>query len=374
MFGKPFRLGILGGGQLGAMLMRHAMDFGVEVRVMDNDPKAPCARYTKDFVQGSLMDYDAVVAFAKDLDALTIEIEAVNVDALKALRDGGLRVWPSPELIETIQDKGTQKEALKSAGVPVAPGIFIADKNELRHHASRLPAVLKLRRGGYDGKGVMVLREEADFEEAFDAPCVLENLVDIKDEIAVLVARNERGEVAIYDPVRMVFDERLHLLDYQACPTGLSKELEAEAVVLARQVAEGMNLIGLLAIEMFVTHDGRILVNELAPRPHNSGHHTIEACHTSQYENLLRVLLNLPLGSAATVQASVMVNIIEPETAKREAMYDALHQSLSTEGLHLHWYGKSGGRPGRKMGHLTLCAQDVETAQSRASHLRDLLK
>lgn len=374
MFDKPFRLGILGGGQLGAMLIRHAVDFGVDVRVMDSDAAAPCARYTKDFVQGSLMDYDAVMAFAKNLDALTIEIEAVNVDALKALRDAGLRVWPSPELIETIQDKGTQKEALVASGIPVAEGTFIASKNELRENAGKLPAVLKLRRGGYDGKGVMVLRSASDIDNAFDGPCILEELVDIEHEIAVMVARNEAGDTAVYDPVRMVFDPKLNLLDYQVCPAGISSELEAEATALASRVAEGMNLVGLLAIEMFVTRDGKLLVNELAPRPHNSGHHTIEACYTSQYESLLRVLLGLPLGSAATVQSSVMVNIIEPAAERRNKMYAALHGALSAEGLHLHWYGKGGGRPGRKMGHITVCADDVETAQSRASQIRELLK
>ncbi len=374
MFDKPFRLGILGGGQLGAMLIRQAIDFGVEVCVMDGDVAAPCARYTESFVHGSLMDYDAVVDFAKGLDALTIEIETVNVDALKALRDAGLRVWPSPELIETIQDKGTQKEALIAADIPVAPGIFIADKEELRAYASRLPAVLKLRRGGYDGKGVMVLRGKADIDTAFDRPCILEELVDIGQEVAVIVARNEAGEVAVYDPVRMVFDPKLHLLDYQVCPADLSAAQETEAISLARRVAEGLNLVGLLAIEMFVTRDSRILVNELAPRPHNSGHHTIEACATSQYENLLRVLLSLPIGSPATIQSSVMVNLIEPQADVRDAMYGALQNSLGTEGMHLHWYGKSGGRPGRKMGHVTVCADGVETAQARASDLRDLLK
>lgn len=374
MFDKPFRLGILGGGQLGAMLIRHAIDFGVEVRVMDGDVAAPCARYTNAFVHGSLMDYDAVVDFANGLDALTIEIESVNVDALKALRDAGLRVWPSPELIETIQDKGTQKEALIAADIPVARGIFIADKEELRAHASDLPAVLKLRRGGYDGKGVMLLREAAEIDAAFDGPCILEELVDIEQEVAIIVARNEAGEVAVYDPVRMVFDPKLHLLDYQVCPAGLSAAQETEAISLARRVAEGLNLVGLLAIEMFVTRDGRVLVNELAPRPHNSGHHTIEACATSQYENLLRVLLDLPIGSPATIQSSVMVNLIEPPADVRAAMYDALRKSLGTEGLHLHWYGKSGGRPGRKMGHVTVCADGNETAQARASEIRLLLK
>jgi 5-(carboxyamino)imidazole ribonucleotide synthase len=374
MFNKPFRLGILGGGQLGAMLIRHAIDFGLEVRVMDGDASAPCARYTNSFVQGSLMDYDTVVQFARGLDALTIEIESVNVDALKAVRDAGLRVFPSPELIETIQDKGTQKQALIDAGIPVAPGQFIGNRSELKQHVSRLPAVFKLRRGGYDGKGVMMLHGEADIETAFDGPCILEELVDIEQEIAVIVARNENGEASIYDPVRMVFDEKLNLLDYQVCPAGLPAELERQALNLARRVAEGLNLIGLLAIEMFVTRDGRILVNELAPRPHNSGHHTIEACGTSQYENLLRVLLGLPVGSPATLQSSVMVNIIEPQTESRDAMYSALQNSLDAEGLHLHWYGKGGGRPGRKMGHITVCADDVETAQGRASHLRDLLK
>lgn len=374
MFNKPFRLGVLGGGQLGAMLARHAIDFGVELRFMDNDPAAPCARYTAAFVQGSLMDYDAVVEFAEGLDALTIEIETVNVDALKAIRDTGVRVWPSPELIETIQDKGTQKQALMDAGIPVAPGIFVANAADLRQHSSRLPAVLKLRRGGYDGKGVMVLRNESDLETAFDAPCVLEDLVDIEQEIAVIVARNESGEVAVYDPVRMVFDPKLNLLDFQVCPAGLPVELEQEAISLARKVAEGLDLVGLLAIEMFVTRDGSILVNELAPRPHNSGHHTIEACATSQYENLLRVLLGLPVGSPVALQSSVMVNIIEPQADARKTMYNALQESLGTEGVHLHWYGKSGGRPGRKMGHITVCAGDVETAQTRALQLRNMLK
>lgn len=374
MFSNTIKLGVLGGGQLGAMLIRHAIDFGLDVRVMDADASAPCARYSGSFVQGSLLDYEAVMKFGEGLDVLTIEIEAVNVEALKSLRDRGLKVWPAPELIEMIQDKGTQKKALMEAGIPVVPGVRVESKEALRQHVHRLPAVLKLRKGGYDGKGVMILHEPSDINEAFDGPCVLEELADIAHEIAVMVARNEKGETVAYDPVRMVFDEALHLLDYQVCPAGLSDELRKEAVSLAVRVAEGLHLVGLLAIEMFVTRDGRVLVNELAPRPHNSGHHTIEACETSQYENLLRAVLGLALGSTRIVQDSVMVNIIEPSAEWRKAMYDSLQSALSKPGVHLHWYGKGGGRPGRKMGHITVCSNKLDDALVHAIELRSILK
>jgi len=366
MFSKPFRLGVLGGGQLGAILIRHAVDFGLEVHVMDADPTAPCARYSPHFTQGSLRDAEAVKAFAHGLDALTIEIEAVNVEALKAVRDAGLRVYPSPEIIEAIQDKGTQKERLQQQGIPIVPGVLVEDRAALKALSPKLPAVLKLRRDGYDGKGVMMLRTAEDLDTAFDAPSVVEELVDIGHEIAVIVARGHDGKTAVYDPVRMVFDPALNLLDYQVCPAGLTAQQEAEAKALALRVAKGFDLVGILAIEMFVTADGRILVNELAPRPHNSGHHTIEACATSQYEALLRCLTHSPMGSPATVQPSVMVNLIEPAADAREAFDAALRAALRVEGAHLHWYGKGRGRAGRKLGHITFTAPNLATAQARA--------
>jgi 5-(carboxyamino)imidazole ribonucleotide synthase len=367
------KVGILGGGQLGAMLIRSAIDLGLDISVMDGSAEAPCARYSSKFTQGSLMDYDAVMAFGENLDVLTIEIEAVNVQAMKDLEAKGVKVFPSPRVVELIQDKWTQKTFLQEAGIPVVPGVSVMNRAELAEKNPTLPSVLKLCRAGYDGRGVMMLRSKDDFVTAFDAPSVIEECVAIRQEISVIVARNEQGEIRCYDAVEMVFNPERFILDFQVCPANISMKEAEEAQALAKRVAEALNLVGIVAVEMFITEGGQILINELAPRPHNSGHHTIEACVTSQYEQLLRAILGLPLGDTRTTAPSVMVNILEAAIDKQATMREGLQSVQALEDAHIHWYGKGGGKEGRKMGHITITAHSAEAAMRKAETIRSLL-
>ncbi|RYE25065.1 MAG: 5-(carboxyamino)imidazole ribonucleotide synthase [Sphingobacteriales bacterium] len=368
------KVGILGGGQLGAMLLRHAIDLGLNVKIMDKDDSAPAARYSAFFQPGSPASFDDVLAFGKNVDVLTIEMENVNTDALKQLEKSGVKVYPSPNIIETIKDKSIQKQFLQSNNIPVVPGITVFNKEDLRAHADMLPGCLKKCNGGYDGYGVMMIESEKDIDQAFDEPSVLEKKVDIKHEIAVIVSRDIYGTVECYDPVMMVFDKVRNILEYQLCPAGLSHDKSMECISLAIKIAEALKLVGILAVEMFITAEDTVLVNELAPRPHNSGHHTIEACTTSQYEQLIRAIVGMPLGATSLIMPNAMVNILEPAGATKQGMENALHKILSLENAHLHWYGKESGRAGRKMGHVTITENTMELAMSKAIKIRQILK
>ncbi|UPK72118.1 5-(carboxyamino)imidazole ribonucleotide synthase [Chitinophaga filiformis] len=369
---ENLKIGILGGGQLGGMLIRHAIDLGLSISVMDKDANAPCARYTSSFFQGSPTSYEDVLAFGKDLDVITIEMEAVNIDALRELEKQGKKVFPAPDTIKVIQDKYTQKQFLLSHNIPVVPGEAIEDRNDLYKHENKLPGCLKKRRNGYDGYGVMVLKTSADIAAAFDEPSVLEELVDIKNEISVIVARNEQGDVKCYDAVMMVFSGEKFVLDFQEAPAQLEEGILKEATILAEKIADALKLVGILAVEMFVTKDNKVLVNELAPRPHNSGHHTIEASNTSQYEQLLRAILGLPLGDTSLHCPSLMINILET-AALISNRQEKLQSLLAVEGAHLHWYGKKGNRIGRKIGHITITGSTMEGVISKAATIRKIL-
>ncbi|ACU63128.1 5-(carboxyamino)imidazole ribonucleotide synthase [Chitinophaga pinensis] len=369
---ENLKVGILGGGQLGGMLIRHAIDLGLSISVMDKDPNAPCARYTSSFVCADPKSYEDVLEFGKGLDVITIEMEAVNIDALRELEKQGKKVFPTPDTIKVIQDKFTQKQFLLSHNIPVVPGDAIEDRNELYKYENKLPGCLKKRRNGYDGYGVMVLKSGADIATAFDEPCVLEELVDIKHEIAVIVARNEHGAVTCYDPVMMVFSEEKFVLESQVAPAQLAEGMQEEATRLAEKIADALQLVGILAVEMFVTKDNRILVNELAPRPHNSGHHTIEASTTSQYEQLLRAILGLPLGDTSLHLPSLMLNLLETAALAANRV-EKLKALLDIPGAHLHWYGKKGSRIGRKVGHVTITGSTMEAIAVKAETIREIL-
>ncbi|NDC40743.1 MAG: 5-(carboxyamino)imidazole ribonucleotide synthase [Chitinophagia bacterium] len=371
---NDLKIGILGGGQLGAMLLRYAIDYGLQVAFLDTSASAPCARYSNNYQVGDPLSYDDVLRFGKGLDIISIEKEAVNIEALKTLRERGVRVYPEPETIAIIQDKFAQKEFLREHGFPVVSGWLVADKASLAEHTTRFPAVLKQCKGGYDGKGVIVVKTLEDVPGGFNGPYVLEELVDIHDELSVIVSRNEAGVIECYDPVTMIFDKERMLLDFQVCPAGLSEDVALRVCALAARIAEAINLTGIMAVEMFVGGNGKVYVNELAPRPHNSGHHTIEAAATSQFEQQLRVMLGLPLGSARTTSPSVMMNILEPAAHRKHIIMEALKTLLCTNDVHLHWYGKGGGVEGRKMGHITITDVSREEAISKAIMIRHLLK
>lgn len=370
---KDFRLGVLGGGQLGRMLIQSGIDFNITFSVLDPDASAPCHQISE-FTQGKLTDYETVMAFGKSCDLITIEIENVNTKALKDLEKKGKKVFPQPHIIELIQDKRTQKEFFQKNGIPTAEFILTENRNEVTSNASFLPAVNKLAKEGYDGRGVQVIRDAKDLDKAFDAPGLLEKLVDFEKEIAIIVAKNESGEVRTYPPVEMVFHPEKNLVEYLFAPANISQNIAADADRIAKKVIESLGLIGILAVEMFVTKDGKVLVNEIAPRPHNSGHQTIEANETSQYEQHLRAILNQPLGATSMRSPSAMVNLLGEEGYTGDAQYQGMEEVLKLEGVHVHLYGKKITKPFRKMGHVTIVDKDVESLNKKATFVKDNLK
>ena len=367
-------LGVLGGGQLGRMLIQSAIDFNLRVHVLDPNPLAPCHAIAAQFTAGSLTDFDTVYAFGKTCDLLTIEIENVNTEALKKLRDEGLPVYPEPEVIELIQDKRAQKQFYQEHSIPTADFVLTETRADLTQHVARLPAVHKLGRAGYDGRGVQKLRSEADLPQGFDQPGLLEDLIDFEKEIAVIVARNARGEVITFPVVELVFHPEKNLVEYLFAPAQLSEPLAQQADQLARTVIERLNMTGLLAVEMFVTPQGEVLVNEVAPRTHNSGHHTIEANITSQFEQHLRAILNMPLGATATKTPAAMINLLGEEGHEGSARYEGLDSALASEGVSVHLYGKNVTKPFRKMGHVTVVAPTVSDLTEKVNTLQQTIK
>ncbi|MCS6985040.1 MAG: 5-(carboxyamino)imidazole ribonucleotide synthase [Leptospiraceae bacterium] len=368
------RLGILGGGQLGRMLIRYAMDLNIHPLVLDPDPSCAAHRFAYEFTTGSLLDFETVCRFGRTCDVLTFEIENVNSQALAELVDEGIAVYPQPNILEIIQDKGTQKLFLKKHHIPTAPFFLVKDRQEAIEKIKDLPKVVKLRRSGYDGRGVLKIRDEKELTQIFDAPCVVEDFVPVFREIAVLLARNRRGECAIYPPVEQVFHPTKNILQYLRSPAQLPQAWQQRALALAQKIAEKLKLVGLLAVEMFVTQNGDIYVNELSPRPHNSGHHTIEANETSQYEQLLRCLFHLPLGDTSPKSAAVMVNLLGEPGYEGKPRYLGLEKALALKGVHVHLYGKAHTRPFRKMGHVTVTAPTLEEAEDIAQKILKKVK
>jgi 5-(carboxyamino)imidazole ribonucleotide synthase len=368
------QIGVLGGGQLGRMMLQSATDFNLQIHMIDPDPNAPCAHIAQSFTVGSLLDYDKVLEFGKDKDVITIEIEAVNTDALKALQQMGKKVFPQPEIIELIQDKRKQKTFYKANRIPTADFILTETKAEVQSNKGFLPAVNKLGKGGYDGRGVEVIKTEKDLDKAFDAPSLMEKLIDFKKELSVIVARNESGEVKCFPLVELAFHPTANLVEFLFAPAEVSAEIEEKAQKLAEEVVNKLDMVGLLAVEMFLTQEDEILVNEIAPRTHNSGHHTIEANITSQFEQHLRAILNLPLGSTALNKPAAMVNVLGEEGFTGPARYEGLKELLSEKGVHLHLYGKKLTKPFRKMGHITLTDEDTASLKQRALKVKNILK
>ena len=372
--GPALRLGVLGGGQLGRMMIQEAMNWDVRVEVMDPSEEASCRHLTSRFVQGDLKDAEAVVAFGRDLDVITVEIEHVSVEGLQALADAGVEVVPRPAHLGLIQDKGLQKQAYERWGIPSAPYQLIEGIADVG--AMGFPIVQKLRKGGYDGKGVQVLKSAEDAAaRGFDAPCVLEQAVDIDKELSVIVARNADGATAVYPVVESVFNPEVNLVDHLMAPAAISEAVEAQARQLALDVVTSMDFVGLLAVEMFLDREGALWVNEVAPRTHNSGHHTIEGNVCSQFEQHLRAVLNLPLGDTSPLHpASAMLNLIGAPDAHGTPVYEGMKEALALPNVHAHLYGKSTVKPHRKMGHVTVTGPDVPSVQCDVLKLREGLR
>ena len=368
------KLGILGGGQLGRMLLQTAANYDVITYVLENDANCPAAHLCHHFTLGNIQDFDTVYNFGKDLDAITIEIEAVNVDALEKLEAEGVKVYPTPSAIRTIKNKILQKQFYKENEIPSAPFVITENKSDLINHISFFPAVHKMAEGGYDGKGVQIIPSEKEIELGFNVPSVLEQQIKIAKEIALIVGMNVKGETIIYPPAEMIFDPVYNLLDYQLSPSKLEDKVLWKAQAIARKVVHGLKSPGLFAIELFIDNNDNVWVNETAPRVHNSGHHTIEANYSSQYDMLLRILLNYPLGNTDAILPSAIVNIIGSEGHSGEVYYEGLEEVLKMDNVFVHIYGKKQTKPGRKMGHVTIISQDYQDLTHKAHKIKHLLK
>lgn len=368
------RVGILGGGQLGRMLLQAAANYPVETRVMENDPECPAGHLCHHFVKGDIKNFDDVLQFGTGLDALTIEIENVNVEALEQLEKEGVKIFPKPSVLRIIRDKILQKQYYQQHQIPTASFVITQNSEDLKKQESFLPAVHKLATGGYDGRGVQIIRSKEEFEKGFDELSVLEKLIPVQKEIAVLVAINEKKETALYPPVEMHFDPVLNLLDYQLCPAGITTPTLYKVEAIALTVAKNFNSPGLFAVEMFVDKNGDVFVNETAPRVHNSGHHTIEAHYCSQFDMLWRILLGYPMGNTKQVLDSVMINLIGNNGYSGPAIYEGLDVVLKMENAFVHIYGKKETKPGRKMGHITIISREKQDLLHKANQVKHSIK
>lgn len=372
------KVGILGGGQLGKMLCSAAANWHIETHVLDPKSDCPASAVCNNLVTGNYTDFDAVYNFGRWLDIITIEIENVNTDALLKLESEGKKVYPSPATLKVIQDKGLQKDFYKKHRIKSPAYTLCGSKARVLELISKkrlaFPFVQKLRKAGYDGRGVAVIRKASELDKLLDGPCIVEDKVDIRKEISVIVARNEFGELSIFPAVEMVFDDQANLVRYLLCPANLSRSMQRKAAALARKVAGAYKIVGLLAVEMFVSKNDELLVNEVAPRPHNSGHHTIETALTSQYEQHLRAILGLPLGSAAISTPSVMLNILGEPGYSGSAKYQGIEKCMKVAGARVHLYGKTETYPFRKMGHITIMDNSISEAKRKAMYIYRHLK
>tara|TARA_R110001632_G_scaffold18408_3_gene57029 strand:- start:3678 stop:4835 length:1158 start_codon:yes stop_codon:yes gene_type:complete len=377
-FSSDFRLGVLGGGQLGRMLLAETQKFDIYTVILDKSPDAPCAQICNEFHQGDLLDFDTVYNFGKKVDVLTIEIENVNIDALDKLEAEGLTIYPKPKNIRIIQSKAQQKNFYKDHNIPTAEFSHYAYLEELKHsyHNSviEFPFVWKAARFGYDGNGVKVVRNFEDLENLPTGECIVEKLIPFKNELAVIVARNNNGEVKTYPVVEMEFHPEANQVEYVICPARISDEVAEKAKKIALKIADDFDFVGLLAVEMFQTKDDEIIVNEVAPRTHNSGHYSIEASYTNQFEQHLRSILNLPLGNTKSKVAGIMVNLVGAEGYTGDVVYENIEEILKIDGVTPHIYGKKTTKPFRKMGHVTIVNEDVDIARKVAQQVKETIK
>ena len=377
-FSTTKTIGILGGGQLGKMLLDVTSRWDLTTAVLDPSPDAPAKQKAHQFVEGDLMDFDTVYAFGEAVDCLTFEIENVNVDALRALEKKGVRVFPQSHVLSTIQNKGTQKQFYKQHQIPTAPFDTFSSLAELKNAIARgtvsFPFIWKAATLGYDGYGVKVIRSNQAVEELPEGACLAEEKIVIVQELSVIVCRNPSGAVAHYPPVEMEFHPEANQVEYVLSPARIAKETAQAAEALALKVSKAFQHVGLLAVELFLTPEGELLVNEVAPRPHNSGHYSIEAAYTSQFEQHVRALLDLPLGATRNKAAAVMVNLVGKEGHEGNVIYKNMDQILAIEGVSPHLYGKKQTRPFRKMGHVTIVNESVEVARKMAEQVKETIE
>jgi 5-(carboxyamino)imidazole ribonucleotide synthase len=377
-FSSHFKLGILGGGQLGKMLLFDTRKFDIQTYVLDPSDEAPSKIACNHFFQGDLMNFETVYNFGKQVDVLTFEIELVNLDALEKLENEGKKVYPSPKTLKLIQNKGIQKDFYIKNNIPTAPFKRYATLKELVvdlvESNIQLPFVWKCTEFGYDGNGVKVIRQTSDLENLPNVECIAETMVPFKNELAVIVCRNPQGEIKTYPVVEMEFHPEANQVEYVICPARIDNKVAEKARAIALNVSQQFNHVGLLAVEMFQTENDEILVNEVAPRPHNSGHYSIEASYTSQFENHLRAILNLPLGNTDSKVAGIMVNLVGAEGFSGDVIYENIEKILGWNGVTPHIYGKKQTRPFRKMGHVTIVNEDIKEARRIAEDVKNTIR
>tara|TARA_B100000795_G_scaffold23254_1_gene15598 strand:- start:11262 stop:12419 length:1158 start_codon:yes stop_codon:yes gene_type:complete len=377
-FSSDFKLGVLGGGQLGRMLLAETQKFDIYTTVLDGNKNAPCAQICNKFVNGNLLDYKTIYNFGKGLDLLTIEIENVNLDALDVLEQEGLTIYPTPKTLRIIQSKARQKKFYIDHQIPTAPFSYYAYLEELKHSYENniidFPFVWKSARFGYDGNGVKIVRDNIDLESLPNVECIIEKLIPFKKELAVIVAKNKDGQTKTYPVVEMEFHPEANQVEYVICPARIEINIANKAQEIALKVVDDLDFIGLLAVEMFQTEDDEILVNEVAPRPHNSGHYSIEASYTNQFEQHLRSILNLPLGNTESKVAGIMVNLVGEEGFSGNVVYENFNDILKIDGVTPHIYGKKETRPFRKMGHVTIVNSNIDKARATAQVVKETIR
>ena len=377
-FSSDFKLGILGGGQLGKMLLTETRKFDIQTLVLEPSEEAPARYSCNAFYKGSLMDYDTVYQFGKMVNLLTIEIENVNLDALDVLESEGLPIFPSPKTLRLIQNKGRQKDFYVENNIPTSPHQRFVDLNDLRKSLEKdeleFPFVWKCAQFGYDGNGVKIVRSTIDLINLPEVECIAEQMVPFKNELAVIVVRSVSGEVKTYPVVEMEFHPEANQVEYVICPARIDEKVAQKATEIALKVSEAFNHVGLLAVEMFQTEDNEILVNEVAPRPHNSGHYSIEASYTSQFENHLRAVLDLPLGKTDSKVAGIMVNLVGEEGFSGQVIYENIEKIMAIDGVTPHIYGKRETRPFRKMGHVTIVNENMVEARKVAEEVKNSIR
>lgn len=377
-FSSDFKLGILGGGQLGKMLLYETRKYDIQTLVLDPSAEAPSRIACDSFTQGDLMDYETVLEFGKKADIITFEIETVNLEALEKLEQEGKKVFPSPQTLKKIQDKGVQKSFYEDHAIPTAAFKKFDSKNALLQSVQKgeiqLPFVWKSTTGGYDGKGVAVIKDQTALESLDNTPCIAEDLIPFKNELAVIVARSPSGEVKTFPVVEMEFHPEANQVEYVICPARIDPSVAEKARKLAKKVSETFEHVGLLAVEMFQTEDDRVLVNEVAPRPHNSGHYSIEASFINQFEQHLRAILDLPLGDTASKVGGVMVNLVGDEGYTGNVIYENIAEIMKFKGVTPHIYGKKITRPFRKMGHVTIVNEDLAEARRTAEKVKKTIR
>lgn len=373
-FSSNFTLGILGGGQLGKMMLTEIRKFDIKTFVLDPSKEAPAQYGAHEFFQGDLLDFDTVYNFGKKVDLLTIEIENVNIEALIKLENEGLKVYPSPKTLQLIQNKCTQKQFYFDNQIPTSKAQFFQNKSQLLNSNISFPSVWKAARFGYDGNGVKVLKNQNDILNLPDNECLVEEFVPFVNELAVIVVRSCNGEIKTYPVVEMEFHPEANQVEYVICPARINEEISKKAIEIALKVSENFKHIGLLAVEMFLTNNNQILVNEVAPRPHNSGHYSIEASICNQFENHIRAILGLPLGDTSSKMAGIMVNLVGAEGYSGEVVYENIEDIFLIKGVTPHIYGKKTTKPFRKMGHITIISEDINEARKTAEKVKNLVK